>query len=214
MSVSAYSQHRSTRGFTLVELLVAIAILGLLMTSAFGALSLGSKSWEQSVRRADDNEILRSSNDFLRRQFAQLLPLSWHDGERKVIAFEGDRSSMRFVAPAPDALQSSGLLLISLVVTGIPDETAVNFGIHTVDPGIEDWFENSATRQDAMLSDLGSASFAYFGALDEQQHASWHDQWPRDARFFPVAVRITTSAGENQHELPDFYFPIHAVLQQ
>lgn len=214
MSVSANSQHRITRGFTLVELLVAIAILGLLMTSAFGALSLGSKSWEQGVRQADENETLRNSSDFLRRQFAQLLPLSWHDGERKVIAFEGDRSSMRFVAPAPDALQSGGLLLVSLGVRGSPDDTAVNFGIHRVDPGIEDWFENSATRQDAMLSDLGSASFAYFGKFDEQQSTAWHDQWPRDAHYFPVAVRITTSAGENQHALPDFYFPIHAVLQQ
>jgi len=90
------SSRRSRAGFTLVEMLIAITILGLLMTSAFGALRLGGKSWEQGIRYADNTEALRSSSDFLRRQFAQLQPLTWHDGEQTVIAFEGNASHESF----------------------------------------------------------------------------------------------------------------------
>ena len=67
--------RKSSRGFTLVELLVAIMILTLFMTASMGAVRIASRSWAAGQERTDTTEELRGVSDFLRRQFAQL-PLS------------------------------------------------------------------------------------------------------------------------------------------
>ena len=202
--------RRLQAGFTLVEMLIAITILGLLMTSAFGALRLGGKSWEQGIRYADNTEALRSSSDFLRRQFAQLQPLTWHDGERTVIAFEGNTSSLRFVAPAPAALASAGLLLMNLSVNRSDETTTVSFGTQIVDPGSVTWFSAAPSRQDVILVDLESAVLEYFGKIDDRGTPAWRSDWPHDATHYPLAVRLSTSTPATRSSIPPFYFPIYA----
>ncbi len=206
--------RRSRAGFTLVEMLIAITILGLLMTSAFGALHLGAKSWEQGIRYADNTEALRSSSDFLRRQFAQLQPLTWHDGEQTVIAFEGNASSLRFVAPAPAALASAGLLLMSLAVNQSDAGTTVSFGIRIIDPGSTSWFAAAPSRQDMILVDLESAVLEYFGKIDDRSSPAWRRDWPHDATHYPLAVRLSTSTPATRSSIPPFYFPIYAGTER
>ena len=199
----------SITGFTLVEMLIAITILGLLMTSAFGALRLGSKSWEQGIRYADNTEALRSSSDFLRRQFAQLQAMAWHDGEQSVIAFEGSASRLRFVTPAPAALESAGLLLMSLSVDTHNDDVSVSFGTGIIDPGSESWFSAAPTRRNTVLIELESATLDYFGKIDDQHVPAWRSDWPHDATYYPRAVRLSTSVSASRSSVPAFYFPIY-----
>ena len=46
---SAIRRPSRQRGFTLVELLVALALLGLLSATLFGSLALSGRSWEYAV---------------------------------------------------------------------------------------------------------------------------------------------------------------------
>lgn len=214
MNIGGNSSKYSLTGFTLVEMLIAITILGLLMTSAFGALRLGGKSWEQGIRFADNTEALRSSSDFLRRQFAQLQPLSWYDGEQDLIAFEGSVSNVRFVTPAPAALESAGLLLMSLSVDTLGDGVAVSFSTRIIDPGSESWFLAAPTRRNTILVDLESATLDYFGKVDDQHASAWRSDWPPDAVYYPRAVRLSTSTPASRSAIPTFYFPIYAGTDQ
>ena len=68
---------RRNDGFTLLEVLVAVVIMAVIMTTAFGALRLGGRSWEAGVSRASDNERFRAVADLLRRQVHQVIPMSW-----------------------------------------------------------------------------------------------------------------------------------------
>jgi general secretion pathway protein J len=208
------SRRRLGAGFTLVEMLIAIVILGLLMTSAFGALRLGGKSWEQGIRYADNTEALRSSSDFMRRQFTQLQPLSWHDGERTVIAFSGNASSVRFVSPAPAALDSAGLLLMTLSINSGKESTTVSIGTGIIDPGSDSWFSAAPSRQNTVLTGLESATLEYFGKIDDQDRLAWHSNWPQEAIYYPRAVRLSTSTPEFLSAIPTFYFPIYAGADQ
>ena len=94
-------RHRPRRagGFTLLEVLVAVTVMGLILTAAFGALRLGSRSWEAGITRATETEERRSVASVLQRQFAQALPLTWPENDRdKRLAFDGGGRQGRFIA--------------------------------------------------------------------------------------------------------------------
>ena len=69
--------YSAQSGFTLLELLVAIMIFTLIMTTAMGAVRVGSRSFEAGISRADETAEIRVIANILRRQFRQLLPSTW-----------------------------------------------------------------------------------------------------------------------------------------
>ena len=104
-------------GFTLLEVLVAVVIMAVIMTTAFGALRLGGRSWEAGVTRASGNESFRAVAGLLRRQVSQVIPMRWpSDDTEKRIAFEGTSAQLRFVAPAPQQYRDAGLFEYGLIV--------------------------------------------------------------------------------------------------
>jgi len=208
MNHRAPRQWTAYRGFTLVELLVAISILGLLMTAAFGAVRLGSRSLEESVRRADRTEELRSSADFLRRQFAQLVPLSRTEGRVREIAFAGTPDSARFVSTAPDGLAGVGLLDLTLRIDDSDESTSIWLEMSPYIPGDTALPETQPARRSLLLRDLSDASLHYFGAWSSNEPLAWHDHWPSDAEQFPIALRLSSSAAPGEQELGDLLFPV------
>ena len=54
----AAASSPTAAGFTLVEILVAITLLGLLMAALFGGVQLGVRAWEASEARLDDSSRL------------------------------------------------------------------------------------------------------------------------------------------------------------
>ena len=111
-----HGQSQRTHGFTLLELIVVLTILSLIMTAAFGSVRLGSRSFEAGVMRANETEQIRTSADFLRRQFAQLVPIVHDIDADAEISFSGDREQMRFIAPAPGSDRHAGLYVYTLTL--------------------------------------------------------------------------------------------------
>jgi len=195
-------------GFTLIELLIAISILGLLMTAAFGSLTLGTRSWELGISKADANQDLRTSIDFVKREFAHLVPISRNvDGENRIV-FTGEPDVARFVAPAPESL-GGGLVVLTLAVEKEAAEVNVWFSIAPFDPGETTDQSIREAWQRLLFTELGAASISYFGAPTERDESAWHTRWQRDATTFPGVVRLAATSEDGVQEL-ELFFRIRA----
>lgn len=210
---------RRDGGFTLLEVLVAVVIMAVIMTTAFGTLRLGGRSWEAGVTRASDNERFRAVADLLRRQVSQVIPMSWPGDKEKRIAFEGTAERLRFVAPAPQQHRQAGLFEYGLSVqrTGLDSNLLLSFIPFNPDAKA---FQTPASQQQLLLvAGLQRVSFDYFGnpqvnagarARTSEQPPRWHQRWDAGAQNYPDLIRIRMEVDEGQQPWPELYLALPA----
>ena len=198
-------------GFTMLELLVAMMILTLIMTAAMGAVRVGSRSFEAGVLRADETAEIRAIENVLRRQFRQLLPITWTDNNRDFIAFEGDRQHVQFIAPAPDSSTGPGYLVYRLASDPSQEPHLLSLDFAPYDPG-SDRFEMPDNAGHEQLANGLRVSFDYFGTLDELDPPDWHSEWLADSARLPsiVRMRLTTSG----QQFPELLFRVRFEEKQ
>ncbi len=198
-----------SRGFTLLELLVALSIMSMIMAAAFGAVRLGSRSFEAGVTRANETGQIRASTDFLRRQFAQLVPIVHKIDAETEISFSADREQIRFIAPAPGFERRAGLYIYKLMLESGAGGRRLLISYAAYDPGTDDFVEIQNGRQTLLATNLADAYFEYFGQPDDEADLAWYDVWSDEAAYFPQIVRIHTVPGM-QTDWPELTFVIRA----
>ena len=218
MNLQLHSSLRRNNGFTLLEVLVAVVIMAVIMTTAFGALRLGGRSWEAGIKRASENETFRSVADLLQRQVSQVIPMTWPDDTEKRIAFEGAPNQLRFIAPAPQQHQQAGLFEYSLTAQRQGLDTRLVLFYIPFNPDAEE-FQTLASQQQVLLVEgLESVVFDYYGSLANTGIRStkniepqrWHQRWDADAQNFPDLVRLRMEVSEGQQPWPELYLALLA----
>lgn len=120
------NQRRHEGGSTLIEVVIAMAILAVMGVIALETFRLGSGSWDKTERRAEADQRLRVTHDMLAHEFALLESVTVKIDGQKVTGFRGGADRMFFYA-APDvtaAAPYAGMVRrVSLVVE--PDKGLV-----------------------------------------------------------------------------------------
>ena len=174
-------------GFTLVEILVAITLLGLLMAALFGGVQLGVRAWEASEVRLDDSSRLATVQGFLRERLAQAyLPEQQAAEDEARPAFTGEPDRLSFVTLMPEHLGGGfQRMVLGVVAAGESSDLAVSWwpaelGDAAVDP--------EALHRRALLAQVAELRLSYFGALARNQAPAWHEVWQQPA--LPQLVRV------------------------
>ena len=102
------------RGFTLLELLLALTLLGLVIAVMFGSLRLSARSWDMGEERTDTVNQMRTASQFLRLQLSQTYPLRWRKIQNSPLAFNGQNDRMRFSAPLLSRVGQGGIFWLEL----------------------------------------------------------------------------------------------------
>lgn len=203
---------RAARGFTLLEMLVAVAILSLLVAVTFGAVRTASRSLDAGLQRADATEELRSVADFLRRQLAQLTPLRVPVGDEARIAFRGDAERLRFIAPAPQHARGPGLLVFELELTRDAGRTGLALSSAPFDPGSAAFADVETGSRMLLAPDLGAAVFDYFGAEFGDDRPSWKPGWISGAELYPSLVRLRVADSQSAAGWPELVFAVNGQV--
>ena len=211
MNRRAYARTcNRSRGFTLVELLVAIMILTLFMTASMGAVRIASRSWAAGQDRADATEEMRATADFLRRQFAQLPNLTVGEGDEQRLTFAANEKWVRFVAPAPQYSHGAGLMTYVLAAEVIDARHALTLRYAPFNPGSDEINADYFSEPMILATGFEGIGFQYYGAPTDDDEVTWQTIWEDDADYYPSAIFIRTRAEPDGDGWPDLVFELHS----
>jgi len=192
------SGRRRSGGFTLVELLVAMTLLGLIFVALFGGLRFGTRTWETGNERSEAFAEVELMQSLLRRQLAQAVMLRVPKGAEAVFVGEGDR--LGFAAPGPSQTGVGGLYLFE-VFTEPSDENhrlVLRWQIHR--PELEFPLDGEASKRRVLLENVEGLRFSYFGDTEKKNDVQWNDSWSGlDVLPKLVSIQVALPSGDGRY---------------
>ncbi|MDX1556733.1 MAG: prepilin-type N-terminal cleavage/methylation domain-containing protein [Xanthomonadales bacterium] len=187
-----------SRGFTLVELLLAITLLSILLGLAYGGFRASTRATDRGQDILQESSRMRLAHQFVHRQLNQILPMSFsneEDGDLPVV-FEGSSNTIRYVGPMPGYLGFGGPQVQELSIVGTDNGQALVLS-HALLQGFEE--ANMHARAPIMLVDgIESATFMFQGRDEQGEPASWQSSWD-ETGILPVAVSLQIDFDEEAH---------------
>jgi general secretion pathway protein J len=207
-------RQRAGKGFTLLEMLVAITIFSLVITVLYAGYRVAIRSWESGERTHAAVSELRLAGSFIRRHTTQAFPLAISENRAWRLWFDGEAQGLVFVTAMPTYLGQGGMYEMTLKVDEQDDGTSLVVSRRLLHPDAEPGKPGVDDLVRPLLEKLESAQFAYFGTTGEDGEESWHTSWQGRQRLPRlVRLRIHSKLVGNWPEMI-FRLPTDAVRYQ
>jgi general secretion pathway protein J len=187
-------------GFTLIEIVIAMVLLGAMMLLLYSGLAFALRSWDAGDANGRRVADWRISENFLRREISEVFPLRWKDANFVKFAFEGERDHVRFVSSRAAGVSLGGLSLVGLEVEQgaslrAPRNLVMRRAMASDD--VNDFGPLGEGQKSILAAGVESVEFSYFGAENDFTEPAWTDAWKFPARMPQmVRVRVKTAGGE------------------
>jgi len=202
--IQARLQHQN--GFTLLELLISITLLGFILVLLFGGLRLGVRSWDAVQQRVDNLNSVRSVESFLRREIEKTYPYRWKNATSPQVAFLGERNRISFVAQLPGRIGAGGLYAVSLELEQNANGRRLLWRHLPLSAQMQDFSQLAQVPEIVLagteLSAVEDIWLTYFGSEGDNLAPTWGDRWDSPTRL-PLLIRIQVKFA-NGTEWPNF----------
>jgi prepilin-type N-terminal cleavage/methylation domain-containing protein len=183
------------RGFTLLELVIALAILAMIAGSVAAGIRLAAGSIERGEAVTRDAARLRAAVGIFERALMSADPLPIPVGDNTTAYFVGEEKRARFLTVgAPSAVHGGGLRLISFFERTAGEGSGI--AVATASPflaeGAERWEGTEKAR--ILVPGGGDLAFSYSMGPTEEGAWEWVPSWNlKDTGRLPAAVRVEFS---------------------
>lgn len=183
--------RRRNSGFTLIEMVVAMALLGTMMLLLYSGLTFGLRGWDAADvngRRTADRRI---AENFLRREIGETFPMRFKDPMTLKVAFEGKENVLRFVSSRPAGISANGLSLVSIGTEADDVKRTRNLVMRRAMPDDEakDFAPLEKGERTVLFEGVEGVTFEYFGAENDFTDPKWVEEWDYVGRI-PQLIRI------------------------
>lgn len=184
-----------TDGFTVLELLVSLALLTLITAHLSGALYQSRRVSEIQVRISDrlERQLIRH---YLTSSLANAQSVFDAGSENQpMLAFDGTPDTLSFVAVNDSRLDRGGLYKHQVEVGDGEEGRSLVLTRNLFRPSIS---VSSSVETRTLLSGLDNATFRYFGTLAGEREAGWHDTW-QSQKSLPQLIEMNVTYRDARH---------------
>jgi hypothetical protein len=203
---------KNRRGFTLLELLIAITLSIVIFVILFAALRLGHKSQAKGMEKSEQSQKLRILADRVSYLIRGVYPYYLNTIDDQKIFFDGKSDSAGFVTSSVDVHAAgpedqAGLKWVYIFTDseGLKIREKVFF--------LEDVFDDSKGNVYLIDPDVKKIEFEYYDMPEGEKQGSWVTEWnPDDQETVPLAVKVRMTLEQNgkKTELPELIVRISA----
>lgn len=196
-------------GFTLLEILLSLALLAFVMLGVWGALAGATRITHSANAVMAQSEQVRTVQQFLRGyvSVAEIQPYVT-SATSPARMFRGGAAVMQYVAPLPVQSGHAGLYLQTISLVKGDDG---NFALRlSYLPYMGDAPIRGKPTTHRLLANLHGGKFQYLAAAAFGKPAAWRDDW-QAVNGLPLAVRVHLDpAWRPRVPFPDMVIPLHA----
>lgn len=175
------------QGFTLVEVLSALAISGILISLAYGAVVVVQRSAEAVYEQAQRTETLLIARDFIHRTLQRTQPFADPDNPGDLTGFTGARDALHFVTDLPPYVGLGGLMHVDLDIESENGARRLRLRLARHPPADDD--TPAMTNTAILLDHVSSLQIRYLGQMQGDYESQWQEQWEGQPTL-PAAVRL------------------------
>jgi general secretion pathway protein J len=200
---------RSARGFTLIEVVVALSLLAFGLALTFGTLRGATKATERAEATAQRSERLRAVQSFIRGQVSGALSIAYaiEESTGEPTFFRVDAHTLEFVAGMPGYLASGGPYLQTLEL--VPGEGGLQlvFQYRLLMP---DGPLDAEREPEVLLEGIAEGGFE-IRALDEKgEPLPWQPEWKAYGQL-PALLRVNLRFADTRMRWPELLIPLRSA---
>ena len=195
-------------GFTLLELMISLTIVGLILVIVFGSLRIGVRAWEKGEKDVEMRQRERIVLDLVKRQIASIFVRVVKDKDERPFFLKGDGESMEFISRIPMVPGNrAGLVYVKYVVgAGDGGKKRLMFSeknTYIIEKVMEDQAEDEFFE---LIPGAENIEFEYLrGPSEDEEESVWQETWDPDSdKGVPVAVKIIFQDSKDED-------PIHVI---
>jgi general secretion pathway protein J len=177
---------RVDAGFTLIEMLVALALTGLAAGLMLEGLGSGQRLWSGEAARTAGGESVAAAQAILRARLEQMRPLTRYSADLPYADFDGAGDTLVFLAPPAERAWPAAARRYRLALSDRGDLV-----LGSAAPLIDADGEAPYTDQ-LLLHGVGGLHISYYGSDARGGPPAWRADWIQRASP-PQAVRIRLS---------------------
>ena len=173
-------------GFTLIEALVVVALLGLMSMFMAGGLRTALVAWPRMASIDVETEELEAVSFQLRSLLSQVRPILTGDNGHEILRFQGTSTQLDFLAPLARRFGPADIVKYSL---RYQDGQSLQLGWLLDRDNNLKFAAEDAGQGTEMLAGLTMASFQFLGCGRDQGGLDWRDAW-LDEQTLPRLIRV------------------------
>jgi general secretion pathway protein J len=190
MMMTAQSVNaRLNRGFTLIEVLIAMTLLSLMVVLLFGSLKICADSWEKGESKIAQVNEVAVVYSFFQRHLSAAKPLRNDFTDPPIFSFQGAEQTLEFVGEFPASAGKAGLQLFSLELKRQDDEQFIDVALTPFFPAAEGQELNK--EEVTLVKHVKKFTLTYFGSEEGLTDSGvWQNEW-LDKEGLPQLVKIS-----------------------